>query len=672
MANGQGSHNRSGYQGGSHQAPYGQQGGYQQGSHQRGQYPNAAYQRPANGQYGGYVPSSPNAGQYSHYNSRYGSGKKRKHTVRNVVITLLVIIVLVGGFAGFTGYTLYNSAMNVKADASQVMDNISDLKDQILSENPDQANATASKIAKSAASMKEETSGWSWTVASFIPVYGEDIKKVRELSTIFDDLSTKAIVPLVGEVSQVSLKNLMVDGAINVDLANRLVSSLNSAAPVITQSYDKLEAMGSAHLDQINAPLDKARGALSKLNTVTDFVAGIAPSFADMLGANGQRTYLVVAQNNSEIRSTGGFIGSVGPLYIDNGRIQMGDFRTVYDICPEDATNIFAPITDEEINIFGIHVSFQIGDANFIPDFSRVAEIVKFAWEAKGYGNVNGVIGVDPVFLQNMLALSGGVTTSTGIVVDGSNAARMLLHDAYYLDPEIQDPFFEEVAALCFGQVMSHLGELPLMDFADAVNKEMDARRLQVWMAAENEERALEVLGCDGKLSHDETAPTLGVYFDDESYSKLFWYQKNDVVVGAGTKNADGSTTYPVTVTYWNMLQDEGELSEYMAAHSGLARSPGDMISWVMLSAPQGGYISDIVCTEGEFVPEGTHYRDFGSAVTGTMTQATLQGLDFWYGLTHTMPGGSFSLSFNVTTSPNATDALKVVRTPNAQEVAGW
>lgn len=645
--------------------------GYRQPPRQQGPYQRGDYRQQAAGQRAvGYVSAQP-AGAYGQYNAQGWNSvpKKKGHPVRNTIIVLLLLILILGGFAGFTGYRLYNSAKTVRADASVVMDEISDLKDQILSENPTQANATASDIAKRAKAMKEETSRWEWTVGSYVPVYGGDVNKVRELAGVFDELATQAIVPLVSEVSQVSIKNLLVDGAINVDLAKRMVEAVDKAAPIIDTAARKLDTMGKAELEQVNGPLEKARDRLASLNTATSFVASIAPTFSDMVGADGRpRTYVIIAQSNVEIRSTGGFIGSVGPLYLDNGRIELGDFRGVYDIYPNDP----APLTDEEYNIFGRHVGWQIADCNFIPDFSRVGEIVKFAWEEKGYGGVDAVIGVDPVFLQKMLSIAGPVTTSNGTVVDGSNAARLLLHDVYYWETELQDPFFEEVAALAFKQLMSHLGDISITDLAKVLKEEMDARRLQVWMNAENEEAAIETIGADGKLSHDETKPTLGVYFDDESYSKLFWYMKADTSVGDGVKNADGTTTYPVTVAYHNMLQDENELSDYMKAHNGVARSKGDMIAWVMLSAPQGGFISDVVCTEGDFMPEGTKYREEGSYVSGTMTQTTLQGLDFWYGLTRTLPGNTFSLSFNVTVPATATEPLKVIRTATAQEVAGW
>ena len=670
-ANQRGSHMAAG---GQQQAPYQQQ--------------RVSAQRPAS--YASYGA----AGQYSPYNGQNWNAapKKKGHPVRNTIIVLLVIVVLIGAFAGFTGFTLYNSAKTVRADASAVLTDISDLKNQILNEQGDAAKATAADISKRAENMTKETSGWSWKIASYVPVYGSDVNSVRELSNVLEELSAKAVTPLVDEASQVSIKNMIgSDGSINVEQAQRLVSTLDNVAPVITACADKIDKLPEAHLEQISGRLEKAKTQVARLDKVTRFVDQIAPTFSDMLGANGQpRTYLIVAQSNSEIRSTGGFPGSVGPLYMSNGKIELGDFRSIVELYPnyegknEAGSRVFGSyalntetlggqLTDEEVNLFGYRLVAFLCDANFIPDWSRASQLFAYAWENKGYGHVDGVVGIDPVFLQDLMALSNtSITAPNGTVVDGTNAARLLLHDAYYLPTEEQDPFFEAVAAQSFQAFMGNIGNVSMMSLASAINKEADNRRFMVWMANADEEAAMETLGFDAKLPHDETAPAVGFYVDDESYSKIFWYLKIDSEIGQGVKNSDGSTTYPVRVTWTNMLPSESELSQYMQTHNKYRRSDGDMIEGVYLSAPAGGFISD-VRTEGYFVPGDIDVREDDGAKHGDgMLESSLQGIDIWYGLAQTLPGESNSLVFNVTTSAKATEPLKFIRTATAQEVAGW
>ena len=607
------------------------------------------------------------AGKHKHH--RHRRSTRIKHRIIFIFVALLLLFAACGFF---TGYSFYNSALSVKSEASQMMDEVSDLKDQLFSDDPNQARATALDIAEHAQHMKATAAGWEWTVASFIPVYGSDVAKVRELTNIVDDFADNGIVPLSESFSSLSVKHLIQDKNIDIAEAQKAVDAFSEIAPAVDDAVNRLDALGSAQLEQVNDPLGKARDKIGELNSIIQCSARIAPSFSDMVGANGNhRTYVIVAQNNAEIRPTGGFLGSVGAVTVDNGHIELGQFRSVYDIYPDKENG--APITSEEEEIFGRHVSYQVADCNFIPDFSRVGEIVGYAWETKGYGPVDGVIGVDPIFLQHMLALVGPITTANGTVVDGGNAARVLLHDTYYIeDSKEQDAFFEEVASLSFERFMDKMGEIPVGKLMNTLTKDISDRRLQIWMRNQEEEQAMGEIGADGALSHDIKNPQLGIYFADESYSKLFWYLKTDTTVGSVIEHPDGSLTYPVTLTYRNMINNDSNIPPYVQAHNPLARSKDEMLCWVMMSAPEGGKISGCKLLSGEFVPEGSEWREDGSKATGSMTQATFQGLDFWYGFTRTSAGKDFSMSFYVTCPPSAEKPLKVVCTPNAQEEAGW
>ena len=67
---------------------------------------------------------------------------------------------------------------------------------------------------------------------------------------------------------------------------------------------------------------------------------------------------------------------------------------------------------------------------------------------ARQYGvAVDGVIAIDPLFLQNMLAVTGGVAMPDGSTLDGANTAQTLLHDVYArMAPQETDEYFAVAA----------------------------------------------------------------------------------------------------------------------------------------------------------------------------------------------------------------------------------
>ncbi len=73
------------------------------------------------------------------------------------------------------------------------------------------------------------------------------------------------------------------------------------------------------------------RGPVSTIQTKIDDAKSAADSanlaaklLPDMLGQKGTRRYLLLVQNNAEIRSTGGIPGSFAILKAKNGKLSMG------------------------------------------------------------------------------------------------------------------------------------------------------------------------------------------------------------------------------------------------------------------------------------------------------------------------------------------------------------
>ena len=74
-------------------------------------------------------------------------------------------------------------------------------------------------------------------------------------------------------------------------------------------------------------------------------------------------------------------------------------------------------------------------DLAVYPDTSRSAEGMRAIWQRTPWGSntqLDGVLMVDPVFLQELTKISGNVTIPDGTVLTGDNTAEFLLNKVAY------------------------------------------------------------------------------------------------------------------------------------------------------------------------------------------------------------------------------------------------
>lgn len=599
------------------------------------------------------------AGHDNPYTQAAASGEvrppRRKRRVGLVVGIVLLVLVALGGI---TGFTLYTSAKAVMADAQVVIDTGKGMTQRLKDGDSQGLASDAQAIAEAAARMRAEMDGPAWAVASVVPVVGDDVRAARQLVGVLDDVSSGAIVPVADDLAQAGAGKLVEGGAINVDALSTLVNSVSEASPVIEQACHDVEAIGPTHIAQVTELVGTAKSACSTVDSGLDAFNEVAPLLPGMLGADGQtRNYLLMAENNVELRATGGGAGSWGVLSVTDGRMSLGGFQSA-GVLPDDQA---LAITEEEDVLFKAGTSSHFGsnslDDMMTPDFPRAAQLARDTWAAT-YGKgqqVDGVVALDPVFLQSVLALTGGTTLPDGTKVTGDNAAEVLMHDVYWNYPvDQQDAIFSAVAASAFQQVFGDLGGADITGLLTAMQEGIADGRLLIWMADSEEQAVIEKLGATGALPADPATPVAGVYLNNYSYSKIDWYLDLQTQVGAPVDNADGSRSYQVTVTATNTMtaEEEATAPTYVSGYANAKRSAGDMVFRLYLYAPAGGSIS-------------------GQSVTGgdlALSDATHEGLQVSFGQLRLLPGESCTVTYTVTTSPEAAGkdlALRV--TPTAQ-----
>ncbi len=147
----------------------------------------------------------------------------------------------------------------------------------------------------------------------------------------------------------------------------------------------------------------------TKLKDVINISSATIDFWPDIFGFNGQKTYLVLFQNNMELRPGGGFIGSYAILTLDKGRILSFRIYDVYDADGQLKTHVEPPFP---IRRFLPLVHWYLRDSNFNLDFSKGAVASAIFLNSETHQAVDGVIGVDLYFIKNLLLATGPIHVS--------------------------------------------------------------------------------------------------------------------------------------------------------------------------------------------------------------------------------------------------------------------
>lgn len=603
------------------------------------------------------APSRHGASELDRVKSRSGRpapGKRRRRGPRWWQVTLIVVAVL-AVVAGAFGFAMYQDVKAIQSEVGNVKQEFAVYKDALMNGKSDQLSGSAASLAQSTQTMADHVSSPLWALAELAPVCGQDVRQARELVNSANILTHNGLVPFSNSLNGVSVKSLVKDGGqVDIPILQKVIDAVLEVQGPLKDTIHTVQSMEPFHIHKLNDLIDSTRSALSTASDLLDEADDVLPQLPSMLGANGEtKTYLVVALNNVETRSSGGFPGSWGTMTVTDGKIALGDFSAIQGLRQEGGTG-FSP-TAEEVAAFDMgSVVDNPGSSMMTPQFPRAAEAAAQSWLAFKGQAVNGVVAIDPVFLQSLLAVTGQAVDINGVHVDGSNAAAVLMHDTYWnLPVEAQDAFFASVAGSSFQAVFQGLGHADSGDLAKTFIDGARTRNFQVWMADEAQEAAIDALGFSGRLEDDPAKPVLGTYTNDYTWSKMDWYLDMRTSVGEGTKNPDGSTSYPVTTTVTNAMTEAEAASAPYYVYGGNPdkRSQGDMLTHLYLMAPAGGSISNVQGTGGVF----------------SAAQHTVYGFDEWTCALQENPGETTTVTYTVTTSPQATEPLAVDRTPAAR-----
>lgn len=134
--------------------------------------------------------------------------------------------------------------------------------------------------------------------------------------------------------------------------------------------------------------------------------------------SNSNKNYLMLFQNNAELRPTGGFIGSVAQINLSNNKISNFQIRDVYELDGQ----LKAHVEPHYIVRRYLQPHLYLRDSNFSLNFEDSASTSALLYNLETKEKVDGVIAVDFEILKKYIETFGPIKLyDYNITLDSSN-----------------------------------------------------------------------------------------------------------------------------------------------------------------------------------------------------------------------------------------------------------
>lgn len=148
-------------------------------------------------------------------------------------------------------------------------------------------------------------------------------------------------------------------------------------------------------------------------------IASLLRQSEDLLGYKSKKIYLVLLQNNMELRATGGFIGSFGLLTFEQGKLVNFEVQDVYAADGQLKGHVDPP--DRLREHLG-EANWYLRDSNWDPDFPTTAQRAEWFLDKEMNIHVDGVLAIDLFTVKDLVGVVGNIKVPDfNVTVDKSN-----------------------------------------------------------------------------------------------------------------------------------------------------------------------------------------------------------------------------------------------------------
>jgi hypothetical protein len=319
---------------------------------------------------------------------------------------------------------------------------------------------------------------------------------------------THEVVQMGKEVSTLILSTTIKEAkqspAATLDKLRISVSSLNGSlglaqAQLSTLIADKTFPFSVGPFGRVG---QKASTSLISIRRMLSYVDQLLLLYPRLAGFTEPKTYLVLLQNSSELRPTGGFIGSIGKLTFDGGVMSDFTIQDVYVVDGQLKGHVDPPLPIRELMS---QEHWYLRDSNWDPDFEESGGRAAWFYEKETGETVDGVIAVSLPVVVDILKATGPIVLSD--YNDQITAENFLGKSIYYTKNDFfpgstaKSDFLGTLARTLLLKLTSETTINPMQIFAAMVSG-IERRDIQFMFVNSQLQDLVEHFGWAGKV-HD-------------------------------------------------------------------------------------------------------------------------------------------------------------------------
>ncbi|MFZ5882125.1 MAG: DUF4012 domain-containing protein [Chloroflexota bacterium] len=366
--------------------------------------------------------------------AKRATSKRARGIVWAIILLLILALAGILTVGGLKARRAYDLALVLRQDA-QELQSLRNLETSRI-EQARQAGPLLVSLRQDFDALQAEVGPYLWIAPwlAWVPTYGGDLAAAQDLVEMADglletaELSYQAGMPILEENERSSL-----------DLP-RLADELVEVQPQLAEvqaSLDRAVAVRARIAAESLSP--EVREIVEDVDKVISLLQdglSLGAELPRLLGASdeGPKTYLLLVQNEDELRPTGGFITAWGTLLLQDGRMGSLDFSNSGEA--EDWTKPY-PIAPWQLQAYMDTPVLVLRDANWFTHYPTAAQYAEYLYSLSSDHSVDGVIAFDQHLLVILLGVTGPIQVEgadypvdAGNVISYMRAAKLRTPEA--------------------------------------------------------------------------------------------------------------------------------------------------------------------------------------------------------------------------------------------------